>query len=446
MTQAVLGAPVALPENPRSEIRAALLVGGAFFVGLLGWGAYAQLDAAAYAPGAVKVTGDAQAVQTPDGGVISAVHVVEGQQVRAGQVVIEFATTEALAQERSLATRVISLQADIARLQAQLAGGAGIEAPAAFASLDARDQAEAARAMTVARGQFAAWQNAHSSEQRLLGERMAQVGNQLGGYAARQSANAEQQKLNSKELATVSMLASKGYATQNRVLALQRNAADLEGQRGAQAAEMARLHNEGGAARMQLLQNRAQEGEQLSAQLRQDQTDLQSLLPQWQAARDALARRQLRAPTSGAVMGLAFKASGGVATAGQALMKIVPADRSLSVEAQVAPADVNDLVVGQDARVRLTGLHGRNVPTLDGAVTRISADSFTEERTGRAFYTATVRVAPAEFDRASKAAGLRGALRPGTPAQVEITLRKRSGIDYLLDPLTQAFNGALHER
>ncbi|WP_420140239.1 HlyD family type I secretion periplasmic adaptor subunit [Sphingomonas sp.] len=451
MSDAVLpslhsGLTVPLPENPRSEIRTAAIVGGVFFLGLVGWGSLAHLDAAAYAGGAVKVTGDVQTVQTADGGVISAVHVREGQQVREGQVLIEFASTEALAQERSLATRVIALEADIARLTAQLAGAPRVEDPASFASLSPRDRAEAERAMTVARGQFAVWQSARGSEQRLLGEKMAQVGNQLGGYAARQSSNAEQQRLNMKELDTVRGLAAKGWATQNRVLALERTAAELEGQRGAQAAEMARLRNEGGEARMQLLQIRAQANEQLAGQLRQAQTDLQSLLPQWRAAQDVLARSQLRASARGAVMGLAFKESGGVASPGQTLMKVVPADRSLSIEAKVSPADVNDLRPGQPAHVRLTGLHGRSVPVLDGSVTRISADSFTDERSGQSYYTATVTVSPAEFARATEAAGVRGSLRPGTPAQVEITLRRRTALDYLIEPLTQTLRGAFSER
>lgn len=435
-----------LPEDPRAEIRLAAIVGGVFFAGLLGWGATARLDAAAYATGLVKVSGDVEVVQSPDGGVVSAMHVREGQQVRAGELLVEFATTQALAQERSLAMRVIGLEADVARLGAEQAGRGAIETPPDFAALDARDRPEAERAMLGARGEFAAWQNTQASAQRLLGERVAQVGNQLTGYSARQAANAEQLHLNDKELDAVQTLAAKGFATQTRVLALQRSAADLHGQRGAQTAEMARLRNEGGEARMQLLQTRAQASEQVSAQLRQAQTDLQSLLPQWKAAQDLLARTALRAPVAGAVMGLAIRAAGGVATPGEKLMQIVPRDRSLTVEAQVAPGDVNDLAVGQRARIRLSGLHGRGVPMLDGTVSRISGDSFTDDRTGRSYYTATVRVASGELARAARAAGIAGAVRPGTPAQVEVSLRARSALDYLVEPLTQSLTGALHER
>lgn len=433
-------------DDPSPEIRIALMVGGAFFVGLLGWAALAPLDAAAFANGEVKVSGAKQVVQSADGGVVSAVEVREGQQVRPGQVLVQFATTQSLAQERSLATRVIGLEAEVARLTAERAGLASFAEPDSFASLAGRDREEADRAMQIARAEFAAWQETRASEARLTGERIAQVSNQIQGYRARQGANQEQIALNRKELATVQGLFAKGYATQNRVLQLQRSAADLEGERGAQDAEVARLRAEGGEARMQLLQAQAQSGEQLAADLRQAQTDLQSLLPQWKAAQDVLARSQLRATAAGAVMGLAVHEAGEVAAPGAKLMEIVPADRSLQVDARVAPGDVNDLVVGQRARVRVTGLHGRNVPLLDGTVTRISGDSFTDERTGRTYYTATVKVAGRELDRAARAAGLSGPIRPGTPAQVEVTLRARSALQYLIEPLEQTLNGALHER
>ena len=433
-------------DDPSREIRIAAIVGGVFFAGLLGWAAFAPLDAAAYAFGSVKVSGERQIVQIADGGMASAVHVREGQRVKAGQLIVEFATTQALGQERALASRVIGLQAQVARLTAEAAGAASFAEPQAYAALAGRDREEADRAMRVARAEFAAWQHTGSSQTKLIGERIAQVGNQLDGYEARQSSNQEQRALNVKELDAVKGLVDKGYATQTRLLALQRSAADLEGQHGAQASEMARLRNEGNESRMQLLSTRAQTAQQVASDLRQSQVDLQSLLPQWKAAQDVLARSQLRAPTDGAVTGLTIRTPGEVATPGQKVAEIVPLDRSLQVEAQVSPGDVNDLAVGQKAQIRVNGLHGRNVPLLDGAITRISADSFTDDKTGRTYYTTTVRVAPSEMARAAAAAGIPGSVRPGTPVSVQVSLRKRTALQYLFEPLAQSFTGSLHER
>lgn len=433
-------------DDPAHEIRVAAVAGGLFFVGLFGWAAMASLDAAAYAPGQVKVSGDAQPVQSLEGGVVSAVHVREGQRVAQGEVLMEFTTAQAVAQERSLAQRVIVLLADVARLRAKQEGASAVPEPAEYGMLEPRDRPAAARAMAAAAHEFADWRQTFSSEQKLVGEKVAQVSNQLAGMQARQDANDEQLRLNEQELSAQQKLLAKGFTTQPKVLALQRSAADLRGQHGAQMSEMGRLRNEAGEARMQLLQNRAQAEEQVASELRQSQTDLQSLLPQWRSAQEAVARTQLRAPVAGAVTGLVFKGPGGVATPGQKLGTVVPLDRSLTVEAQVQPQEVNDLAIGQKARVRVTGLHGRNVPMLTGRISRVSADSFTEERTGRAYYTAEVTVPGSELARAAAAAGIPGPIRPGTPVQVEVKLRARTALQYLLEPLGQSLAGSLHER
>ena len=438
-------AEVLAVDDPQREMRWAAIVGGAFFVGLMGWASLATLDAAAYATGTVKVSGDARPVQSMEGGVVSAVHVREGQQVKGGQLLIEFATTQAVSQERSLANRVIRLEADVARLTAEQAAAPSFAAPAEYSRLSLEDQPIAARALADARREFVSWQRTSGSEQSLLGQQVKQVDNQLQGYQARQVSNDEELRLNKQELTSLQPLLSKGYVTQTRVLELQRTGADLEGQRGAQTAEMGRLRNEAGEARMKLVEQRAQDNEQVSSQLRQSQTDLQSLLPQWRAAQELLARTQLRAPVAGAVTGLALKGVGGVATPGQKVLEIVPLDRSLTVEAQVAPQDVNDLRVGQSARVRVTGLHGRNQPMLKGHISRVSAESFTEERTGRPYYTAAVTITGQELARAADAAGIPGPIRPGTPVQVEVKLRARTALEYLVEPLVQSIRGSLHE-
>ena len=80
---------------------AAFLFFGAFLV----WAALVRLDAAAHAAGAVTVAGNRQAVQYKDGGIVRAIHVHEGQRVRAGDVLIELAGAEVAANERALAAQ-----------------------------------------------------------------------------------------------------------------------------------------------------------------------------------------------------------------------------------------------------------------------------------------------------------------------------------------------------
>jgi HlyD family secretion protein len=134
---------------------------------------------------------------------------------------------------------------------------------------------------------------------------------------------------------------------------------------------------------------------------------------------------------------------GGVVGQGQKLMDIVPARNDLVVDAQVSPRDVEGLAVGKTVKVRLLGLHGRSVPVLDGRLTQLSADALSDEKRERSYYSASVVVPPTEVQRLH---GQGADVRPGMPAEITVTLKKRTALQYMLSPLFQSLSGALHER
>jgi HlyD family secretion protein len=145
------------------------------------------------------------------------------------------------------------------------------------------------------------------------------------------------------------------------------------------------------------------------------------------------------------VVALSVFTPGGVIAPGQRLMDVVPERAALKVQARVSPDDADDLRSGQVAMVRFPGLHDRSLPTLDGRLTRLSADAVTDEKTGASFFTAEVTVPRAELDR------LRGAdnrvlpLRAGMPVEVLVPLRARTALDYAFEPLLGAFWTSLRE-
>lgn len=433
-------------SDPSRELRIGLAVVGVFLTLGVGWAAFAPLDSAVSVQGTVKVSGDRQKVQTLREGVISGIRVSEGATVAAGQVLVEFANADAMATERTLATRAIGLQAEIARLQAQSLGKTSLDVPETFARLTGENRVIADQAMALERSQLAAHSSVRSTESAVLSQRVAQIGDQMQGFAARRRATQIARMLLEKQIGEARALAAEGYASKNRVLELERSAADLDGSIGSLASEDARLRNSEGEARLQVVLSRGEELRTAADRMREAQADLQSALPQWAAAREQLARTQLRAPVAGVVVGLAVHTIGGVAPAGQTLMEVVPLDRSLVIEGQVRSSDVNQLRVGQEARLHITALHGRSVPQLKGKVSRVSADSFVDERTGMPFYTVSISVPGSELQRLVDSQGPAGKLRPGNPVQAMITLRSRSALEYWLEPLTSAFSGSLHEQ
>ncbi len=126
--------------DPHREIRIGVWIAIAFFVIFLGWAALMPLDAGVHAAGQIAVMGNRQSVQQRDGGVVSAIHVREGQHVRAGDVLVELSAPELKAAERALTSDYLTLLAQRARLMAERGGARSFAAPPEFASLPAEDQ------------------------------------------------------------------------------------------------------------------------------------------------------------------------------------------------------------------------------------------------------------------------------------------------------------------
>lgn len=428
-----------LDDDPRRELRAGAAIAAAFFLLFLGWAAITPLDAGAYAPGVIAVSGNRQAVQHRDGGVVSAIHVQEGQTVAKGQMLVEISAGELRASERAMTGEVLTLLAQRARLTAERNHAAGFAAPPEFAALSADDQRLADEAMSLQRLQFQTRRSALVAQRGVLSQRVNQLGEQAGGYQRQLEANREQQRLIVEELDGMRSLAAQGYAPVNRVRALERTSAALDGDAGSYRAQIASAGEAMGETRMQLLSIDRQMMEEVASQLRDVQVRLDELQPKLQAARDQLARAIVRAPAGGKVVGLTVFTVGGVVAPGATLMEIVPQDRALVVQAMVSPTDADDLRPGQVTQVRFTSLHERDLPILKGRLASLSADSFTDEATGQRYFRAEVAVPPAELERIRKVRGPRTGLQAGLPVEVLVPLRKRSALDYLLEPLLQTF-------
>ena len=440
-------APPAAPPPPRPSAaggvtdapRSDLIVGGAvifaFFILFLGWAAFAPLDAGAFAQGQVAVSGNRQAVQHRDGGVVSALHVAEGDTVRQGQILLEVAGGELTATERGLTGQVLALLAQRSRLIAERDRLGSVPTPSEFAALSPQDQPLAAEAMRLQRLQFNARGTGRSTERGVLQQRIGQLDQQINGFERQIDANEEQRRLINEELAGMRSLAAQGYAPLTRVRALERQAAALDGEQGSLRAQVARTREQVGETRLQMLAVGTGMNEDVAEQLRNIEIQLNELQPRLVSTRAQIARNQVRAPASGQVVGLTAFTTGGVIQAGQTLMEIVPGDASQIIVAQVSPSDVDNLTIGLETEVKFPGLREGNPPILRGRVTRISADSFTDESNGSRYFRAEIVVPESELDKLGR---LASTIRPGSPVEVVVLLRKRTALTYLFEPLIKS--------
>lgn len=207
----------------------------------------------------------------------------------------------------------------------------------------------------------------------------------------------KQLSLLNEEIAGAEQLLAKGLAKKTRILALHRRRAELEGSRTQHQAEL-------------------------------------------RAAKDVIARSKIRAPISGAVVGVKVNTPGGVIRQGEPLLSIVPRDEPLVIEAHVDPNDIDVVHKGLEAQVRLTPFNARMTPPIAGKVVWISADRVTDETTKGSYYLARVElmVPPSDLPEGIE-------LYPGMPTEVIILTGERSLFSYFLAPLSRSFRRAFRE-
>jgi HlyD family type I secretion membrane fusion protein len=436
--------PEGVAGDPHREIRLGAIIAVAFFVLFLGWAAFMPLDAGVHAAGTIAVAGNRQSVQHRDGGVVTAIHVREGQHVKAGEVLIELSAPELKASERALTSDYLTLLAQRARLMAERTGQRTFAVPPEFATLSPGDRDIAAQVLQLQRSEMLARSGSISAQQSVLGQRARQLVQQQFGYSKQREALIEQQRLIAEELDGLKSIAAKGFASINRVRALERAQADLKGQEAQMVSERARAGEGIGETQMQSLSVGRERLEQIETDLKDTQSKLSETLPKLVATREQLERSQVRSPATGQVVGLQIFTVGGVVAAGQKLMDVVPDGRELVIQVQLNPTDADDAYTGQPAQIRFVSVHNRTLPLFTGNVRTVSADSFTDDKTGRAYFRAEIVVPENELRKVRSVLG-RGELRPGLPVEAVLTVRKRTALQYLLEPLTGALWRSGHE-
>jgi HlyD family secretion protein len=438
--------PISIDDDPAKDARAGAIAVGTFAALFLGWAGLAPLDAAATASGQISISGHSQIVQHREGGVVSAVDVAEGQHVKAGQVLMELAPEDVGAQVMSLRAGFISLQAQRARLMAELQDSPQIEWPASFAALTGDDLAAAKEAMRVQQAQFDAGTGALRAQEAINARKAAGLGEQITGSQAQLASISQQQTLLDQQLQGTQSLAAKGYASLNSVQALQRASADLAGSHQQTAANIADYRQQIAAAQLETSNLVKQRSMNAADALRETEDQLATLTPKLDAARFQLARGTLRAQTDGVVSGLTVFTAGTVVAPGQKLMEVVPDHQILIVDARIAAPEIEGVHVGQAADVRLISPGARGMPILRGSLTELSADSVTDDKSGQVYYTAQITVPKNEFDLTNQDNNGNSVARPGMPVEVMIPLHKRSAFEYLFGPLTQALWQSFRQR
>lgn len=403
-----------------------------------GWAATADLSSAAVAHGRVTVDSNRKTVQHLEGGIIRTLHVKDGDHVKAGAPLITLDDAQARATYELLNAQFMSLRAQEARLIAERDALPAVQFPKEL--LEAAGNPEAVQVMEGQKSLLEKRRQSQETRHAILGQRIAQLHSEIDSLAGQMAATDRQLASIGDEERTVRGLVAKGLERKPRLQALERNAAQLKGQRDALTAGIAKAEQEISEARYEDvgLDNELQT--EVAAELRETQTRLADLRERLSAAGDVLKRQVIAAPIAGTVVEMQYFTTGGVIAGGRPILDIVPQDDTLIVEAKVRPTDIDNVAQGLPAEVNFTAFKARTTPTLKGNVSYISPDSLADERTGQHYYTARVSI---PSDQLALLDGQ--ALTPGMPADVMIVTGERTALQYLMQPLTDSFRNAFRE-
>ena len=413
---------------------------GAFVLGLGLWASLASLSTGITAPAEVRVESNRKTMRHREGGTVRQILVKEGQRVRPGQPVLTFNDVEARAMFDVYQNQYDTLLAQAALFSAESAGRNALTLPAELIS-----RMSDPRVAALVRDQqflFSSRLQLYQSQAAVLGQRVEQQQTQVQGLQFQVESINEQLRLVEEELSGYRKLEAQGYAPKTLILRYQRNLAELSGRKGALVSEIARLRQQIGETRLQLGSLRDQRGSQAAEGLSDVQSKLSDVTPRFTTARQTLQNTVVRSPVDGYVFNLTQFTIGGVTGPGEVLMDIVPAGTPLVVTAMVKPEDVDEVHVGMDARIKLSGLNARFNDDLPAKVSVVSADRITNERTGVATYRVDLRIDPKNLSLLKPGT----VLTPGMPAQALIVTGDRTVMGFLISPITDTLHDAFREQ
>lgn len=361
---------------------------------LVVWAAKSSIDQVTRAPGQLISPARIQLVQSSDGGVLTEIHVKEGDAVTTGQVLATLERERAQAAVSDVSAKVAALRITLARLQAEVYGSP-LEFP--------KD----------------------------LKQYKDYIRNQGALYAKRQKAFKEdiaaQEKL--LELAKTELdlnrqLLSRGDISRTEILRLEKAVADAQ-------AQIVNRHNK--------------YFQDSQAEMTKAQEELSTQTEQLRDRSQVLQHTVLYAPVDGLINTIRATTLGAVVRPGEAVIEITPTGSELVVETKVSPSDIAFVAVGQSAGIKLDAYDSSIYGGMRGQVTHISPDVITEEtkQDPRSYYRVLVSVQEREF-KGPKADFIR--LRPGLSASVEIKAQDRTVLSYLTKPITKTISESLGER
>lgn len=430
------------PINTNSSLRRFQIVGFLsvlLMVGVVGgWANFTELNSAVIAPATIMVESYSKKVQHKEGGIVGEIRVKDGDRVEMGQALIVLDNTETKSELTIIDGLLDEALAKRARLEAQRDRASTITFPPEV--LARASEPGVAAIMAGQTKLFDARLQAVAGKKDQLTQQIGQLTEQIGGLESQRISKEKQLTLISAELTDLKDLQSKGLVPVSRVMAMDRETARLDGERGELVASKASAEARIAEVRVQILQIDEEDLSQTLTELRDIEGKVAELKERKLAVASRLDRMVIKSPITGDVYQLAVHTVGGVIGPGETLMLIVPEADELILQAQVMPQDIDKVRPGQIAHIRFPAFNSRLTPEVAAEVTQISADTSRVDASSPPFYSVRLMISATELAKLGS-----NKLKPGMPAEAFIQTEAQTPMTYFLKPLTDQFAHALRE-
>ncbi|WP_111558360.1 HlyD family type I secretion periplasmic adaptor subunit [Paracoccus sediminilitoris] len=423
----------------RTPIIAGLLAVIILVGGFIAWAMMSQISGAVVASGQVEVEQQRQIVQHPDGGVVETIAVKDGSDVKAGDLLLGLDGTLLRTEHTIVEGQYFEVLARRGRLEAERGETEEVTFPDELTTA-AKDNPDLAGLVEGQASLFRTRLDTLRQSLDQLAKQSDQITSEIEGIDAQIDALGTQRDLIGEELVDQQSLLDRGLAQASRVLALQREAARMDGELGSLQASRASALIRQTELEIQRLQLGAERREQAETELRDLGYRELELAERRRSLVEQISRLEIRAPVSGLVYNMQVTTPRSVIRPADPLLYIIPQDRPLVIGARLQTINIDEVMVGQPVVLRFSAFSSRTTPEIDGRLDRLSADALLDEATRAPYYRAEVSIPPEEMEKLGDLA-----LVPGMPVEVYIQTGERTPMAYLLKPLADYFNRAFRE-
>jgi HlyD family secretion protein/epimerase transport system membrane fusion protein len=439
-TPAENAARLDLRRSLRQPAIACAIVFVGFFGLFGGWMAVAPLSSAAVAQGVVSPEGSRKTVQHLEGGIIKQFLVREGALVKKGDLLIVLDDTQARANYTGLQSQALRFTATKLRIAALQRRATELNLAASFT--DAITDKDFAQFVANEQEIFETRRRTLEQQRQIYAQQIEQLKEEIRGYQAQIESTAIQLKFIDEELADTRQLMNQGLARKPRVMELERMRANLVGNSGQLVSSVAKSQQKIAEIALNQLDLENKFFNEQNDLLLKTNTDLSQVEEKISAARDVLARTEIRAPITGIIVNLRFKTTEGVIKPGEPILDIVPTEDDLVIEARVSPNDIDAVKPGQTAQVHLTPYHTRYTNLLHGNLRDISADTYTDDKTNTRYYKANIVVDREDVKKVDENI----VLSAGMPAEVFIRTGEHTLLTYMIEPFSRSLRRSFREK